>query len=148
VSRRIDTGSAEPTDAGKKPLYLGKRKGGDDYLGRLAKYIPTEIVGLYLATSAAIPRGPHGEPRSQIALWIIFALSFALVPVYFVFATTRDKKKALWPQVVLASIAFPVWVFAIGGPFEHLGWYQGWIATVTLAFTTVAFGFYKPAPGA
>ena len=130
MSRRIDTGTAEPAEEGKKPLYLGKKKGGDDYLGRLAGYIPAEIVGLYLATSAEIPRGANGA-RSQTALWIIFALCFVLVPVYFLFATTRDKKKALWPQVILASIAFPIWIFAIGGPFEHLSWYEGWIASAT-----------------
>jgi len=147
VSRRIDTGVAEVTDGSKGPLYLGKkRKGGEDYLGRLAKYIPAEIIGLYLATSGAIPHEPRKAP-DQTAMWIIFAINFAFVPAYLLFATTRDKKAPLWPQVILASIAFPIWVFAIGGPFKELGWYQEWIASVTLTFTTVAFGFYKPAPG-
>jgi hypothetical protein len=146
MSRRIDTGAPEPAVVGGKPMYLGKS--GDDYLGRLLKYIPAEIVGLYLATSRAIPPepGPHGT-RPPTAMWVVFALNVVLVPIYFRFATTRDKKKQLWPQVILGSIAFPIWVFAIGGPFESLCWYKGWIASITLTFTTVVFGLYKPTPG-
>ncbi len=139
MPRRIDTGSAQ-IGGPKKGLYLGKN--GDDYLGRIAGYIPAEIIGLYLATSRAIPAG---EP--QIASWIVFGINCLFVPLYFIFATARGDKKPLWPQVVLASIAFPVWVFAIGGPFEPLGWYRNWMASITLAFTTVGFGFYKPKPG-
>lgn len=146
MSRRIDTGSVPTTPSGSLS-YLGMTGEGDDYLSRLAKYIPAEIVGLYLATSGVIPPEPSGAPRWS-AMWIIFLLNFAFVPLYFLFATTRNQKKPLWSQVILSSIAFPVWVFAIGGPFKAFPWYQGWIASVTLAFTTVAFGFYQPQPGA
>ena len=151
MSRRIDTGEAGSAggthgSAGPgRPLLLGKM-GGEDYLGRLAKYIPTEIVGLYLATSGMIPSATKGEPR-WLALWVVFLLSFALVPVYLFFVTTRGTKRPLWPQIVLGSVAFPVWVFAIGGPFKYFSWYEGWIASITLAFVTVAFGFYRPRPG-
>jgi hypothetical protein len=94
-----------------------------------------------------VPLGRNREPR-YAALWIVFLINCVFVPLYFVFATTRDKRGVLWPQVVLASLAFPVWVFAIGGPFKSFSWYEGWIASITLAFVTVAFGFYEPKPGA
>ncbi len=136
-------------EAEKRPLFLGRgqRKGGDDYLGRLAKYIPAEIVGLYLATAGVVPAGNNDRERC-VVLWVIFALSFALVPVYFYFATRdrRRNKKALWPQVILATIAYPVWVFAIGGPFACYGWYKGYLASITLIFVTVVIGFYQPPP--
>jgi len=133
-----------PEDA----LRLGRRRraGGDDYLGRLAKYIPAEIVGLYLATSGSVQPANGGKPRYS-ALWVVFLINFLLVPIYFWFATSRGDKKPLWSQVVLASISFPVWVFAIGGPFTCFGWYQSWIGSITLTFVTVAIGFYKPPPG-
>lgn len=149
MARRIDTGILAYEEGGRlhEPLYLGKGdKSGDDYLGRVAKYIPAEIVGLYLATSGAVPLGADGHERCS-ALWTVFAINFALVPFYFLFATTRNRKPPLWPQIILASLAFPVWVFAIGGPFRCLGWYQGWIASIVLAFVTVVFGFINPRPG-
>lgn len=147
MSRRIDTGTPDlslPAGA----LRLGRKKavGQDDYLGRLAGYIPAEIVGLYVATSGMVPLKAPNTPN-YAALWVIFGVTFAFVPLYFLFATTRDDKKPLWPQVLLATLAYPVWVFAIGGPFTSFHWYQGWIASVTLAFVTVAMGFYKPAVG-
>jgi hypothetical protein len=145
MSRRIDTGEVDPKNLDGEALYLGK-KGGDDYLARLAGYIPGEIVGLYVATSGIVPLGPNGSVRCG-PLWVVFLLNFILVPVYFIFATSRHKKGTLWPQVILASLAFPVWVFALGGPFKCLSWYESWIASITLAFVTVIFGFYKPKAG-
>jgi len=146
MSRRIQTGKAGSLARGA--LKLGTTQSdGEDYLGRVAKYIPAEIVGLYLATSGMVPLDAStGQPR-RLALWIVFFLNFAFVPLYFWFATTRDNQKPLIPQIILASIAFPVWVFAIGGPFRSFPWYEGWIASLTLAFVTVAMGFCKPAPG-
>jgi hypothetical protein len=147
MSRRINTGTLD-SSLSVDALRLGRKKGagGDDYLGRLAGYIPAEVVGLYVATSGMVPLKAPNTPN-YTALWVIFTVTFAFVPLYFLFATTRGKKKPLWPQVVLATLAYPVWVFAIGGPFTYFHWYQGWIASVTLAFVTVAMGFYKPAAG-
>src|ERR1700722_1472697 len=107
MSRRIDTGEVDQSTRGRAPggqetgktLYLGKKR-GEDYLGRLAKYIPAEIVALYLATSGMVPLGPDHKPR-YLALWIIFGLSWSLAPLYFVFATAGNKKPPLWPQVLL-----------------------------------------------
>jgi len=147
LSRRIDTGDLIQdfrSPEKQKPPYLGKK--GEDYLGRLSKYIPAEIVGLYLTTAGIIPKNQDGSPKC-LAMWIVFMINFALVPIYFYFATSRGAKKPLWPQIILASIAFPVWVFAIGGPFRCLTWYEGWIASLTLAFVTVVMGFYRPRPG-
>lgn len=138
MSRRIDTGTAPGTGGGSP-------QAPDDYLGRLAKYIPAEIVGLYVAMiAAASPK----HPSYQTILWVIFALNALLVPVYMWIVTSRDPaKKPLWMQIVLATIAFPVWAFAMGGPFAQFSWYQGWIATILLMFVTVVFGIAQPKPG-
>jgi hypothetical protein len=147
MSRRIDTGEPDPQDKSGRPLYLGGKR-GDDYLGRLAKYIPAEIVALYLFTSGMVQAKPEGSLRCR-AHWIIFVINGCLVPLYFVFATTRGKKAPLWLQVILASLAFPVWVLAMGGPLNKcLPGFEQWEASVILAFVTVVFGFIKPKRGA
>jgi len=135
MSRRIDTGGD-----GK----LGPAQKSEEYLGRLAKYIPAEIVGLFIAVSGMVP---EGSPSRQNALWIIFIGSFILVPVYLFFATRDPDKGPLWLQILLASIAFPIWVFALGGPFAGLPWYEGWISSIVLVFVTVIFGIVKPKKG-
>lgn len=141
MSRRIETGPARgSTAAGGAGAPTP-----EDYLGRLAKYIPAEILGLYVAMSAA---APVTDPHYGTILWVIFALNLTLVPIYMWIVTSREPGKGpLWVQVVFATIAFPVWAFAMGGPFKQLSWYQGWMATILLMFVTVMFGIKKPEPG-
>jgi len=117
----------------------------EDYFGRLAKFIPAEIVALYVAAVGVIPHVPAGTPNFR-ALWIVFGITLALVPLYLFFATKRGGKKPLPLQIVLATVAFPVWVFAMGGPFESFPWYQGWAASLVLIFVTFGFGFFKSPP--
>lgn len=74
MSRRIATGGSG--GAGAAPMHgAPSAPPADDYLGRLLKYIPAEIVGLYLATAGMLPtsaefkkaqehlRGKRPEPR-------------------------------------------------------------------------------------
>jgi len=152
MSRRIETGYlvtpsrpfAVEGGAAAAPA-LAPSSAGDDYVGRLLKYIPAEIVGFYLAAAGLISPSP-GAPYYN-GLWLVFGLGFILVPIYFWITTSRQGKPALWSQIILATIAYPIWVFAIGGPFTYFGWYRSSIASVLLVFATVVFGLYKPPAG-
>jgi drug/metabolite transporter (DMT)-like permease len=141
MGRRIITGvrvAAGQSSGGPAPTT-------DDYLSRLAKYIPAEIVGLYLFVTGVIPQtGGKSNPTAQ---WVVFAVCCVLTFVYMWHVTRKEGGKPLWWQIILATIAFPVWVFAIGGPFKDLPWYESWIAALVLGFTTVVFGMVRPAPG-
>jgi hypothetical protein len=146
MSRRIATGTPLSAQEAQRVMATQAEGVGDDYLARLAKYIPAEIIALYVAMVAAAPQSDH---HYEVILWVIFGLNAVLVPIYMWIVTSRDpgKKQPLWIQVVLATVAFPVWAFAMGGPFSQLSWYQGWIATILLMFVTVVFGLATPAPG-
>jgi hypothetical protein len=133
MSRRIETGTKDPV--------LGVNQEPEGALGRLVKYIPAEIVALYLAVSGPIPKA------DVTTLWWVFGLCAIITPFYLLFATKDKIKGFLWVQVILGTIAFPVWVFAIGGPFLSLPWYKGYIASVVLTFVTFAFARIKPAVG-
>lgn len=136
MSRRIETGD--------KVVTLGDGDKRDSYIGRLVGYIPSEIVGLYLFATGMVPAT---EPNRQTALWIIFSIC-ALVTILYMWRTTHDRQKGpLYIQIILATIAFPVWVFALGGPFMSLSWYKGWIASIVLAGVTLLFGLIEPKPG-
>lgn len=150
MSRRIQTGRAP--SAGRGVVATGPTGAApaleasaekEDYAGRLLKYIPAEVVGFYVAAAALF------APATRNQLWVIFALGFVLVPIYFYFVAARDKnKKPLWPQIILATVAYPVWVFALGGPFAtYKDWYSGPIASLVLIFVTVVFGMYQPKEG-
>ena len=141
MSRRIETGTVAATAAAVPATPTV-----DDYLGRLLKYIPAEIVGFYLVAAGLI--SPKPDAPNITGLWVVFALGFILCVLYFWIATSRDEGKGpLWSQIALATSAYPVWVFAMGGPFVSFGWYRGSVASVVLVFVTVLFGMYKPQPG-
>jgi hypothetical protein len=117
----------------------------DDYVDRLVKYIPSEIIALYLGAVNVVP---FKDPSRWTALWIIAGLSAVCTPIYMYVATREGGKPTLWSQIVISSIAFPVWVFAIGGPFRVFSWYdeKQWISAIVITFGTFLVGIYKPEP--
>jgi hypothetical protein len=148
MSRRINTGTriARGDAVGGQPTSNLQPNTVDDFLGRLVKYIPAELVGLYIAARGVIPK-----TEEPVVFWTVAAVTWIFVPIYFWFVTTRDSQKPLKVQILLATIAFPIWVFAIGGPpVESWPWYVAhqYLASVVLMFATVAFGLVQPPPGA
>ena len=119
----------------------------DGYIDRLIKYIPSEIIALYLGATNVVP---VKDPSRWTALWIITGLCVVCTPIYMYLATKQERQPTLWSQIAISSIAFPVWVFAIGGPFRSFPWYdeKQWIAAIIITFGTFLAGVYKPEPAA
>jgi hypothetical protein len=122
-------GPAQVLSGGGKP---------DDYFSRVIKYIPAEIVALYVSAGGIVPKGHLHEFD---ILWAIFAACAVATPLYML-KVARDEvtKKPIWKQIIVATIAFPVWAFALGGPFAHLSWYEPFIGSLVLMFVTFAVG--------
>lgn len=148
MGRRIVT---EPESTG---LFLGVTSsptdtgGGDGYIDRVLKFIPSEIIALYLGATNVVPPTDPGHPDQQkIALWAVAALAALATPLYL-YVTTRQKgEPTAWSQIIISTIAFPVWVYAIGGPFEVcFKWYaqERWIGAIVIMFGTFLVGLYKP----
>jgi hypothetical protein len=105
------------------------------------------VKNFAVANSFVAARGVIPKDAEATAFWIVAACAWIFVPFYFWFATTRDGKPPLKTQVALATIAFPVWVFAIGGlPVTSWPWYNEheYIGSIVLMFVTVAFGLIQP----
>jgi hypothetical protein len=89
--------------------------------------LPLEpIVGFILASSM-IPVSSHGF-RS---LWAVFGAFLLLTFVY-----SRFALKVRFVQTAILMLGFCVWVFAIGGPFVALSWYQRLYGGLALALFT------------
>jgi hypothetical protein len=153
MSRRISTGAPDSRelgfgqgDPGPPPSSGVARE--EDFMGRLLKYIPAEIVGLYLAAKGIVI-GTSGKDTETI-LWLTVAFSWMLVPIYLWVATSRDGQKPLLLQILLATIAFPIWIFAVSGPpVSSLQWYSDhqYVGSLILIFVTFIFGLIKPTQG-
>ncbi len=91
----------------------------DDYLAKLIKYIPSEVVALYI-TLYSIASASKKEIPFEFIVWFIFILGIIGTILYL----RRVAKVIDWSQIFISTIAFVVWVFALGGPFSLLSWYH------------------------
>lgn len=67
-----------------------------------------------------------------------FLALLALTPLYIWRATTEAGKPAAKAQIIVSTISFAVWVFALGGPFASLGWYIPAYGALLLPIYTIA----------
>jgi hypothetical protein len=116
-SRRVLTGTpvvVSFSDVGGKQKTAPVQTPADDYAGRLLKYIPAEIVAAYLVARGIVLSARPVDKPDLVTLTIVAIVAWIMVPAYFYWVTTRGNQKPLTVQIVLATIAFPIWVFAIG----------------------------------
>jgi hypothetical protein len=83
----------------------------DEYKERLLKYIPAEVVALYVALLGIIQGASEGFPKNE-ALWGITLLLLVGTPLFLSRVSGVKKRQ----QLIISTLAFGVWVFALGGP--------------------------------
>jgi hypothetical protein len=91
----------------------------DDYLTRIIKYIPSEVVALYITLQASVSAARAEIPYELIS-WLIFAVG-VLGTVLYLWRVENVNDKL---QISISTGAFVAWVFALGGPFSNLSWYH------------------------
>ncbi len=140
MARMIVTRRGMESQAAKRTLAEGASESQvDDYSTRLLKYIPAEVIAVYVFVEGII-KSSSDASSIQTLLWIAFAAIFVLTPLYL----WRVQKVQKWVQVVVSTIAFAVWVFSIGGPFVLLAWYKAIYGAVLLPLFTFAVGIIEP----
>lgn len=131
------------TDSDVKPVAMnGGGKGEDfkDYLERLMKMIPGEVVGLYLIGSGFIPEDQH----VTLLIWTIICL-IGVVAVRAYGTTDSEKNLApQWSVVFISSVAFVIWIYSFGGAFKLYDLHIPYIGSLlVLAWTFFVPIFYK-----
>ena len=89
----------------------------DNYSIRLMKYIPSEVIALYLALEGVLKSSNQTYPSLH---WAIFIFGIIVTSLYL-WRIQRVSKKT---QLLISTLAYCIWVFALGGPFNTLSWYQ------------------------
>lgn len=102
-------------------------KPNQEYLGKLLKLIPTEIVAVYLAIQGIIP--------AESGKWglIIVSLVLLIIAPFYLRMVQKVEKTS---QILVSSLSFVVWIYSMGGPFVHFNLHQPWIASVVLLLWT------------
>lgn len=113
-------------------------KTSEDYMGRLLKLIPSEMVAVYMAIQGFVP-----VEQAKLGLSIISLVILVLIPLYLKFIQEVKSRT----QVIVSSLSFVIWLYGIGGPFVHFNVHEPWIASaVLLLWTTFIPQFFKSAP--
>ncbi|OGA55625.1 MAG: hypothetical protein A3G81_20305 [Betaproteobacteria bacterium RIFCSPLOWO2_12_FULL_65_14] len=115
----------EPAAAGS----VAPQEKPDTYRDRLFKYIPAEVVTLYLGLSGVLATAADAP---QFLHWVIFFAGLVGTPFYLLTAQNVTSRT----QLVISTLAFAVWVFALGGPFKDLAGYKQIYGAVLLPLFT------------
>jgi hypothetical protein len=126
VSRLSPGAAAGPVaDATLESARPAAAPGGDDALTSLTKYIPTEVLTLYLPAVAIV--AAIDEPKvllgKKLAYWIF---SLGLTPLISLLVYMRRRaltSLGLWPSwaqfplwsLIAATVAFSAWALALPG---------------------------------
>src|SRR5215469_9587470 len=121
----------------------------DDYLLRLAKYVPAEVLAFSILINAILDQALHnggkaatmaGMPVNAIALAaLIIGTMMAPFFVWYV----HEKGDAWITNAAVSFVAFPFWSYAMGSvAFTDIR--DGNLAAILLASFTVASGLIRP----
>ena len=94
-----------------KPTVATGSEKLEDWMERLVKLIPGEVVSVFL-----LLRGFGGEAWQEI----IWPLAFLLLTFVFRAYFTQEGKSPQWMAAGIATFAFIFWVYITGGNF--FGW--------------------------
>lgn len=108
----------------------------DGYNDRVLKYIPAEVVTLYLSVDGLVRAKPHSPALS----WGLFAFGLLATVLYLRFSAGVTKPL----QLVVSAVAFFVWALAIGSPSSHIPGYDPIWGAIALPIFTFLAGLIKP----
>lgn len=181
VARRDDdlgakdaAGEVQPVDTVERVAEASGAKSGTETSGTatlmsIATYIPTEVIGLYLAALAAVRSGVKPQEVSasvaantgtlnlpsdgEVVVAFIFTIMTPLI-VWLVYAAKvraggggRPLRPQLWPkwEMFAATIGFITWSFSLpDSPFARFSWYNVAWATFAVLAVTTALGLVGP----
>ena len=112
--------------------------GKDQYTDRLLKYIPAEAVACYIFVLSVMQR--LSDPTViKVVQWSVFVL-FCILTFLYLWRVLKVRKVQ---QLAISIIAFIVWVFALGGPFALLTWYNPLYGEILLPVYTFIIAIWE-----
>ena len=113
----------------------------DGYFDRILKYIPADVIAAWTALTGLLA---GREDLPKILLWILLAFFIFLTGFWTYKNTAEPGLPAAKTQISIAVLAFIIWTFAIGAPFEGLSWYDGVYGSIMLIMFTVTVPLIVP----
>lgn len=113
----------------------------DSHMDQVAKLVPAEIVAAFLAVDnlilSKIGEASNTTDSIKMIYWGgVFTVLLIATPFYVKRAIT-SQLPLLKSQLVVSTLAFVFWAFAIGGPFALTNWYDHMYAGLALIVFSV-----------
>jgi hypothetical protein len=110
----------------------------DNYMSRVLKHIPSEIVMAYVAIDGVLRTSYNPNVWSERQMlsklsWIILATLTIITPLWL-WRVMRVRRPM---QLFISTLSVPVWLFALGGPFALLDWYEPALGAIVLPLYTL-----------
>jgi hypothetical protein len=122
---------------------------GDNYLERMVKYVPAEIIAGFMLINAILDQaiksgGPDaamaGFPVSGIAIAALF-VGMMLVPLFCWYV--REENDAWVTHAIVSTVAFPFWAYLLGA-VAFAGFHDGNLAVILVLTFTAVSGLVTP----
>src|SRR2546426_1422132 len=107
----------------------------DTYSDKVVKYIPADIVGAWVAVTGLISSA-RDIPRQTIP-WVAFAIGLILTAWWTWKQGALPGRRPPATQAIVSTGAFAVWVFALGGPFQHVPGREVYGSLLLIPYTLV-----------
>ena len=112
-----------------------------DYMGRLVKLIPSEVLSIYLIGQGVIPQGIN----IALAAWAVVCLLLVFLARAYATSDPSQHQKPQVGAILISVVSFVIWIYTMGGPFAAYNIWIPWLATlVVLVWTFLVPFLYRP----
>jgi hypothetical protein len=117
-------------------------------MARVLRYIPSEIVMAYVTIDGVLrtcynPNVWADRQMLSLLSWIVAGTLTIFTPLWL----WRVMRVRRTQRLVIATISVAVWLFALGGPFVFLDWYQPALGSIALPLYTLFVLIVAKSPG-
>jgi len=119
-----------------------------DYLDRVARYVPAEILAAYLTLVPIITATTKEKEQAvlQIALLAVVLVGLLLLNIpYLLRAAQPDQPKR--KHILVSTAAYLAWTYSIGGLWTRIGLYHEAVAAILIVFVSLGSGLIIPYEG-
>ncbi len=115
----------------------------DTYFDKVIKYIPADIVAAWTFVQGLVASAGDDTPKATI-LWMAYGFGLVVTALWTHRQTREREMPVAKTQIAISTLAFGVWVLALGGPFEYWGSYSPLYGSLLLVAYTLVVGLIVP----
>jgi hypothetical protein len=140
MGRRVVTSAPESLAAGESI---------DSFAARVVKYIPADVVAAWITVSSLMKSGPTNSAAATPdypVLGVIFVVFVVLTALWTWRTTQAPGAPTAKIQILISTLSYVVWVFALGGPFDYFAAIRSrpYLGGTVLIIWTIIAGLIVP----